>query len=87
MASLRDGLKRTRQSFFGRIAQAFGQCAEASALVYYLMKNAGIADIRLMAVTDHAFVVWAALWWVGRYYLGLRRALHVPAEAVLDVPP
>ncbi len=24
MASLRDGLKRTRQSFFGRIAQAFG---------------------------------------------------------------
>jgi fused signal recognition particle receptor len=24
VASLRDGLKRTRQSFFGRIAQAFG---------------------------------------------------------------
>lgn len=36
----------------------YGQCAENSALVYYLLKRAGAKDVRLFASSDHAFVVW-----------------------------
>jgi hypothetical protein len=38
----------------------YGQCSENSSLVYYLLKRAGINDIRVFGRSDpdHAFVVW-----------------------------
>lgn len=37
----------------------FGQCAENSALTYYLLKEAGFeGQIRLFAAPDHAYTVW-----------------------------